>query len=172
MFETFLASMRIHVQADAGWQHVPDLLNPPNPFLSFEVPGDPRSEPRNLDAPWRVRFLCYEDLPIADNYRDLIICINPVARWDNPQEHGHFVVVFFCEGSFEKIICYQGHMIHHYEPSQADMGRRNHYGIFATWDLSKKGPCPFCSKARPHTCKTPKKFLLSRLAQWLRQLFP
>ena len=142
-FEIFLKDMSIHFKTPGGWVHIPDVLAPPYPYVRFEVTGDPTSDPVNLAAPWRILYLCYEDMPIADNYRDLIVTMNPVQRPGHPEETGHMIAVFFCEGSYEKVVCYKGKMIHHYEPDQADMGRRNHYGIFATWDLPLKGPCPF-----------------------------
>lgn len=142
-FEPFLKDMRLHFKTSSGWVHIADVCSPPYPYIRYEVPGDNRSDPVNLTDPWRVLFLCYEDMPIADNYRDLIVTVNPVQRPGYPQEKGHMIAVFYCEGSYEKIVCYKGKMIHHYEPAQADIGKRNHYGIFATWDLPLKGACPF-----------------------------
>ena len=147
-FEPFLKEMRLHFKTGGVWVHVLDVEAPPYPYLRFEAQGDTRSLPVDLLPPYRILYLCYEDMPIADNYRDLIVTINPAAKpGSKPQENG-MIAVFFCEGAYEKIICYKQRMIHHYEPEQADMGRRNHYGIFATWDLPLKGPCPFCAKTQ------------------------
>ena len=143
----FLKPMHIHILTPEGWTHIYDVLDPPNPFEIDLRQGDSRSDRKNLDYPYRILNLSYEDMPIADNYDDLRLRVNPVACPTRPLEWGHMIVTFNCEGSYEKIVCYQGRMIHHYEPDELEMGRRNHYGIFASWDLPLKGNCPFCSIA-------------------------
>jgi len=151
-FEDFLRPMKFHFKSPQGWLHIADVASGipagwklPLPFIRLEVPGNQSSQPENLSAPYRILTLKYEDMSAADNYRDLIVEANPVTA---PDGSPGMIAVFFAEGAYEKIICYEGRMIHHYEPDQPDMGRRNHYGIFATWDLPLKGPCPFCKPKR------------------------
>ena len=147
-FTPFLKEMRLHFNVGASWVHIPDVEAPPYPYLRFEAQGDIRSLPVDLLPPYRILWLFYEDMPIADNYRDLIVTINPAAKPGTYPPQAGMIAVFFCEGAYEKIICYKTRMIHHYEPAQPEMGHRNHYGIFATWDLPQKGACPFCAKAQ------------------------
>ena len=132
--------MRIRIDRPTGQVVISDILNPSVPHLELWTYGDNRSDPINLEPPYEIAFLFYEDnvMGYVDNYRSLIITANPTRHPTNPNIHG-FTVVFFCEGAYPKWVCYDNKLIHHYDPTVP----AQKYGIFATWDLPLKGPCPF-----------------------------
>lgn len=130
--------MRIRIDRPTGNIVISDILNPPVPHLEMWTRGDPRCDPVNLEAPYTVAFLFYDDMDLPDNYRDLIITANRTRHPTNPNVDG-YTVVFFCEGAYHKWICYDQKLIHHYDPAVP----AQKYGIFATWDIDKKGTCIF-----------------------------
>mgnify|MGYP001597828628 CR=1 FL=1 len=131
----FLSHIHIHFQTDDDGLITFPALDSPRPHLEFWLKGDVRSTPENLDFPYDVVMLRYEDMKIADNYRDLIIDSNPVERNGKTE----FCSVFWAEGSYEKWVCFDDKLIHHYESDKP----ASYYGIFETQDLPLKGPCPF-----------------------------
>jgi len=141
-FNEVAKHMHMHFQnLDGSITTFNDILNPPStiPHNMTVMTGDKNSKPWDLDAPYRVYWLFYDDLPIADNFSDLVVRISSTTPPDKPNDHGHSTIVFFCEGSLHKWVCYDNRLIHHYEP---DVPAQK-YGIFVDWDLSKKGTCPF-----------------------------
>jgi hypothetical protein len=144
-FTDIIKPLHLHFKRPDGTiLTIRDPLNSPLPMNQVQMTGDTDSKPWDLDTPYRIWWLFYDDLDIPDNYSDLILRISFTTPPNRPTNHGHFTIVFFCEGSLDKWVCYpddQGkrRLIHHYDPDNPKLK----YGIFVDWDLDLKGPCPF-----------------------------